>query len=165
MRRPAALALALALALSGARALAKTSALQDGAFSVPYECGLAPVNVPMLVNGDESVGIDLTSILHNSDTDLGIGSVQIVSPWGINPPELSSDVVVTSPSGAALLAATRGSGNGKGKGLANAKGQAKRLGLANDRATTTLRVLTRESAFRAGAYSVIVNLTCSQSPQ
>ena len=165
MRRSAALVLALALALSGARALAKTSAPQDGAFSVPYQCGLAPVNVPMIVNGDESVGVDLTSILHNSDTDLGIGSVQINSPWGVNPPELSSDIVITGPSGAALLAATRGNGNGKGKGLATAKGQIKRTGLANDRATTTLRVLTREAAFRAGAYSVTVNLTCSQAPQ
>lgn len=135
--------------------------LQQGSFAVPYQCGLAPVNVPMLQTGDLAAGSTLGLIEQNSDTDYAISSITVIAPNGVNPSGLSADVVIEEQSGNPLVVAKRGQFNKHGG--KPEKNQGKQLGLKKKTPVTTLRVITVEPTFRAGNYQLVATLSCSQS--
>lgn len=139
------------------------SAKQEANFQVPYQCEVVPVAVIMNPIGGDAIGAGISWFNQNSDTDYSLTEITIVSPWGINPPELSSEIVMYENGGQVpLMGKARGLAK-RGKAFQGAASQGRRVGLQRKQAETTIRVTTSESTFRAGSYQAIATLSCSQA--
>lgn len=144
--------LALAPLAFGPAALAATSGLQQGSFSVPYSCSVSPTTVTLTPSGSTATGSIEGAFSRNSDTVVSLSPLTISGPAG---PIYGGSISISNAEGGPVVVA-----NGS---TANPAYSSTQGGIASGFYSTAFSLNTNESAFRAGNFTISATLSCAQA--
>lgn len=144
---------AVAATLLPVAAFAGPSELQQGAFSVPYACSVAPANVSLSVGATNATGGATVAYSQNSETQYSLSPLALNGPLGVNNGAYTGTISFSDQSGALLVSnssKTAGTSGGTQAALSSGNG------------STGITMQTSESGWRAGNYSIASTLSCAQ---